>query len=105
MIVCSCNILTLSQIEAVITDFLKTDEWNLITPGMVYHAMRKRGKCCACFPSVIDAIVRVTEAFHRARATPEAKILPFVARIRAEHERCETVRALAAWARMRAKAV
>lgn len=95
MIVCSCNVIALREIEDVIVGFLKADEWQLITPGMVYHAMAKRGKCCSCFPRVIDTIVSVSEAYHRRKATPEDKIIPFIARIRAEHERCETVRRIA----------
>ncbi|MCR9123402.1 MAG: (2Fe-2S)-binding protein [Phyllobacteriaceae bacterium] len=95
MIVCSCNVIMLREIEDVITGFLHADEWQLITPGMVYHAMAKRGKCCGCFPRVIDTIISVSEAYHRRKATPEDKIVPFIARIRAEHDRCETVRRLA----------
>lgn len=95
MIVCSCNVIMLREIEDVITGFLHADEWQLITPGMVYHAMAKRGKCCSCFPRVIDTIISVSEAYHRRKATPEDKIVPFIARIRAEHDRCETVRRLA----------
>ena len=95
MIVCSCNVIALKQIEAAITEFLDADEWQFITPGMVYHAMRKRGQCCSCFPRVIDTIISVSEAYHRRKATPEAQIIPFIRRIREEHERCETVRAMA----------
>lgn len=101
MIVCSCNVIAMAEIEGVITGFLEADEWRLITAGMVYHAMEKRGKCCSCFPRVIDTIIRVTEDFHRRRATPEARILPYIARIRSEHERCETARALARQRRLR----
>jgi len=101
MIVCSCNVIALREIEDVITGFLDADEWQLITPGMVYHAMAKRGKCCSCFPRVIDTIVSISEAYHRRKATPEHEIVPFIARIRAEHDRCETVRRLTKSARLR----
>ena len=95
MIVCSCNIVTKEEISDVVRDFLRDDEWQLITIGMVYHAMAVRGKCCGCFPNAIDIIIDVTEQWHRAHARDEATIIPFVARIREEHERCETVRNLA----------
>jgi hypothetical protein len=26
--------------------------------------MDKRGRCCSCFPNVVDIIVRVTEEYH-----------------------------------------
>ncbi len=99
MIVCSCNFITSREIEEVVTGFLEIDAWRLITPGMVYHAMAKRGKCCGCFPGVIDIIIDTTTDFHRRRMTPEAKIIPFVTEIRREHERCDTIRRLRALAK------
>ena len=99
MIVCSCNVIARREIEDVITTFLDDDPWRLITAGRVYHAMRKRGKCCSCFPRVIDMIVSISEDYHRRMRTPEAEIIPFIAAIRTEHERCETARALARAAR------
>lgn len=95
MIVCSCNFITSQEIESVITDYLDQDEWQLITPGKIYHAMKKRGKCCGCFPGVIDIIIRTTEAYHVSRQSPPDKVVPFIQRIRDEHARCETARRLA----------
>ncbi len=95
MIVCSCNFITSQEIEAVITEFLDLDEWQLITPGKIYHAMKKRGKCCGCFPGVIDIIIRTSQAYHARKQSPQDKVLPFIQRIREEHQRCETVRRLA----------
>lgn len=96
MLVCSCNIIARNELELVITELLQQDAWQLITPGTVYHAMSKRGKCCGCFPQVIDIIVDTTKAYHASLATPEAKIIPFINKIRAEHDRCETMRKLMA---------
>lgn len=101
MIVCSCNYISSKEIEEVITGFLDQDEWQLITPGKVYHAMEKRGKCCGCFPGVIDTIIKTTEAYHLQKQSPSDKIIPFIQRIRDEHERCETIRRLAALNRLR----
>lgn len=92
MIVCSCNVITKSEIEAVICDFLEQDAWQLITVGMVYHAMQKRGKCCGCFPNAIGIIVDCTERWHRENDSPEAEILPFIGRIRSEHDRFESIK-------------
>jgi len=92
MIVCSCNLITSEDITQIVRDFLSIDEWQLITVGMVYHAAEKRGKCCGCFPDAIDMIVKTTEAWHRERANDECVVIPFVQRIREEHDRCETFR-------------
>lgn len=80
---------------------LEKDAWQLITPGVVYHAMKQRGRCCGCFPNVVAIIVETTERYHRELETPEAQIIPFIQKIRAEHERCETARMIARKARMR----
>lgn len=95
MIVCSCNVILKNEIEGVVVGLLDEDAWRLITPGVVYHAMKKRGRCCGCFPNVISIILEVTERYHRDRETPDEKIIPFIQKIRDEHLRCETARALA----------
>ena len=92
MIVCSCNVIMLSEIEEVILDFLEEEPWQLITAGMIYHAMQKRGKCCGCFPRVIDVIVQVTTEYHERLSSSQADLEPLVRRIRAEHDRTERIR-------------
>jgi len=95
MIVCSCNIITEADIAGIVTEFLEQDPWRLIVPVQVYHAMRQRGRCCGCFPRVVDIIVETTEAFHRRRAVPEGEIIAFIGRLKDEHRQCETARLLA----------
>ena len=46
MLVCSCNFITVKEIEDVINALLDEDCWQLIVPAKVYHAMEKRGRCC-----------------------------------------------------------
>ncbi len=66
MIVCQCNILSKAEIEAAVEQLLAQDPWRLIVPSTVYHAMRMRGRCCGCFPDVVEIIGEVT-----ARMRPE----------------------------------
>ena len=95
MLLCSCNLIARAEIEETIRGFLQQDPWMLITPSRVYHALEKRGRCCGCFPNVINIIISETEMFHRTvTQTPEAEIVPFIAEIREEHARCETARLL-----------
>ncbi|MEM1376529.1 MAG: (2Fe-2S)-binding protein [Pseudomonadota bacterium] len=93
MIVCSCNSITKKSIEAVVHEFLDEDAWRLITVGMVYHALEKRGQCCGCFPNAIDVIVKATDAWHRQREFDEDVVVAFVQKIREEHTRFEQNRA------------
>lgn len=71
MIACHCNIITEAEIEQIIVSFLDEDRWQLIVPAKVYHAMEQRGKCCRCFPNVVDIIIRTTDAYHARCETPD----------------------------------
>ncbi|MGV3550320.1 (2Fe-2S)-binding protein [Rhizobium sp.] len=82
MMVCSCNLITDKDIKEVITSLLDEDCWQLIVPGKVYHAMQKRGRCCGCFPNVVDLIVKTTEDYHAARESQGAEVVDFIARLK-----------------------
>nr|WP_245314624.1 (2Fe-2S)-binding protein [Sinorhizobium alkalisoli] len=86
MLVCSCNYITEKEIEDTIVSLLDEDCWQLIVPAKVYHAMEKRGRCCGCFPNVVDIIIRTTEAYHARRDSTEAEIFDFMTRLRQFHE-------------------
>ena len=94
MLICSCNIITQDEIENVITDLLKQDPWQLIVPVQVYHEMGKRGRCCGCFPRLVDVIVSTSEAFHRELHTEENKVIEFISCLKEKHQQCETARML-----------
>ncbi len=64
MLICHCNLITEREIEEAILDLLERDPWTLIVPAKVYHSLSKRGRCCGCFPNVVETIIRVTEAYH-----------------------------------------
>ncbi len=64
MLICHCNLISEKEIEQAIIDLLAHDPWILIVPAKVYHALQKRGRCCGCFPNVVETIIRVTEAYH-----------------------------------------
>ena len=78
MIVCSCNIITRREIEAVIEEILAEDAYAVLTPGLLYHRLGRRGRCCGCFPLVSEILVehgtRVRARLERGeRATPNAE--------------------------------
>lgn len=73
MIVCHCNFITDVDIVAAVVEMLDQDPWQLIVPGKVYRALEKRGKCCACFPNVVEIIVQTVESHHaRQKSEPDA---------------------------------
>jgi len=82
MLVCHCNLITENEIEETIVSLLEADPWQLIVPAKVYHTLAKRGRCCGCFPNVVETIIRVTEAFHAKTAMGEAEIVSYLDRVR-----------------------
>lgn len=85
MMVCSCNIITDKDIRDVIVSLLDEDCWQLIVPGKVYHAMQKRGRCCGCFPNVVDIIVDTTRDYHAARNSESVEVVDFMERLKVFH--------------------
>jgi hypothetical protein len=57
MIVCSCNLITRGDLESVIEEILVDDPYAILTPGLLYHRLGRRGKCCGCFPLVSQILV------------------------------------------------
>ncbi|WLR97114.1 (2Fe-2S)-binding protein [Shinella sumterensis] len=86
MLVCSCNFITEKDIVDVINGLLDEDCWQLIVPAKVYHAMQKRGRCCGCFPNVVDIIIRTTEQYHARGDSTDAEIFDFMTRLKQFHE-------------------
>lgn len=82
MLVCHCNIITEKDIERTIIDLLDQDPWQLIVPAKVYHAMAKRGRCCGCFPNVVETIIRVTEEYHARSEAGVVDIVSHLERVR-----------------------
>lgn len=82
MIVCHCNLISEKEIEDTIVGLLDEDRWQLIVPSKVYHAMGKRGRCCGCFPTVVDTIIRVTEDYHRRADSTPSEIVDFMERLK-----------------------
>ncbi len=82
MLICHCNIITEKEIEATIVALLDADPWQLIVPAKVYHALAKRGRCCGCFPNVVETIIRVNEEYHCRSKIDGAEIVTFLDRVR-----------------------
>lgn len=82
MLVCSCNIITQKEIENAIREMLDVDPWQLIVPAKVLHAMNSRGRCCGCFPNLVETIIRVTEAYHCQAGAGEADVVAYLDRVR-----------------------
>jgi hypothetical protein len=82
MLVCHCNLITQKEIEDTIVELLDLDPWQLIVPAKVYHTLKKRGRCCGCFPNVVETIIQVTEDYHLRLGARDSEIVPFLDRVR-----------------------
>lgn len=82
MLVCHCNMITEKEIEQTIIDLLEKDPWQLIVPAKVYHTLQKRGRCCGCFPNVVETIIRVTEHYHARSEASDVDIVSHLDRVR-----------------------
>ena len=83
------------EIRETIRSLLKDDPWRLITPVQVYHEMGKRGRCCGCFPGLVDLILETTEHYHLEMTSDRSTVISFINKLKKEHEQCETARILA----------
>lgn len=82
MLVCHCNLITEKEIEETIIQLLDQDPWNLIVPAKIYHTMKKRGRCCGCFPNVVETIIRVTENYHSRSEAHGLDVVSHLDRVR-----------------------
>ncbi|CAN7663740.1 MULTISPECIES: (2Fe-2S)-binding protein [Aminobacter] len=82
MLICHCNLITQKEIEDTIVELLDRDPWTLIVPAKVYHTLQKRGRCCGCFPNVVETIIRVTEAYHARSESGEMDVVSHLDRVR-----------------------
>lgn len=82
MLICHCNLITQKEIEEVIIQLLDQDPWTLIVPAKVYHTLQKRGRCCGCFPNVVETIIRVTESYHSCSEASEGDVVSHLDRVR-----------------------
>ncbi|MGD9914016.1 MAG: (2Fe-2S)-binding protein [Rhizobiaceae bacterium] len=82
MLICHCNLITEKEIEETIIELLHDDPWQLIVPAKVYHTLQKRGRCCGCFPNVVETIIRITEAYHASADSGGNDVVSHLDRVR-----------------------
>jgi hypothetical protein len=94
MIVCSCTVITDSDIETALVEILNRPNAPIPTPGVVYRHLQKRMNCCGCAPLAVDTIYNKVDELERKGlispnvcAQTRSKLLEFAvwrARVREE---------------------
>jgi len=87
MIMCQCNVLSAQEVEDIILGFLAEDCWQLVVPGRVFNAAKKRGRCCGCFPNIVETIIKVTENYHLEHRNDGEQSVIFLEKVRALREK------------------
>lgn len=65
MIVCSCNMLTDTDIELALVEIMSQREPPLPTPGVVYRHLQKKMVCCGCAPLAVSTIYEKIDGLAR----------------------------------------
>ena len=82
MLICHCNVITEKEIEETIVELLDKDPWNSSCRRKSITRLHKRGRCCGCFPNVVETIIRVTENYHARSEAGGADIVSHLDRVR-----------------------
>lgn len=73
MFVCSCNVITATDIARAIDRLRMADPALILTPGLIYRTLGCRPKCGCCLPLVSRMIEEASESGDAAYE-PEAEM-------------------------------
>ena len=65
MIICSCNMISDSDLEIALVEILSQPDAPLPTPGVVYRHLSKKMRCCGCAPLAVTTIYEKIDALAR----------------------------------------
>ncbi len=84
MIVCSCTVITDTDIEDALVEILNAPNAPIPTPGIVYRHLSKRMNCCTCAPVAVETIYNKVDELEKKglisptlSATTRSKLLEF----------------------------
>ena len=73
MIICSCSVVTDTDIELALVEILSQPDAPLPTPGVVYRHLEKKMICCGCAPLAVATIYeKIDQLAKRGLACPYA---------------------------------
>ncbi len=72
MIVCSCAVITDSDIEVAVSEIMSIGPGILPTPGVVFRHLNKKMNCCTCAPVAVTAIYAAMD-----RLAETTRVCPF----------------------------
>lgn len=72
MIVCSCAVISDSDLEQALIEIMSAPDAPVPTPGVVYRYLSKRMRCCNCSQLVVDTIYETLE-----RLEAQGRICPY----------------------------
>lgn len=89
MIICSCAVISESDIERAVIEIMSAPLAMLPTPGVVFRHLNKKMNCCTCAPVAVSAIYSAMD-----RLASDTSVCPYaLADARAKLIRIEERRA------------
>ena len=61
MIVCSCSVITDTDVAEAVSALRTADPFVVLTPGLIYRHLRKRPSCGSCLPLITKLMVAYDE--------------------------------------------
>lgn len=87
MIVCSCTMISDSDIEDALVEILNQSNAPIPTPGVVYRHLSRRMNCCSCAPLAVETIYKKVNELEKKGlicpnvcATARSKLIEFTGR-------------------------
>ncbi|HVZ03444.1 hypothetical protein [Hyphomicrobium sp.] len=72
MIVCSCAVISDTDIEFAVSEIMSAEPGLLPTPGVVFRHLNKKMNCCRCAPVTVSAIYAAMD-----RLAQTTRVCPF----------------------------
>jgi len=87
VIVCSCTMISDSDIEDALVEILNQPNAPIPTPGVVYRQLSRRMNCCSCAPLAVETIYKKVNELEKkglicpdVGATARSKLIEFTGR-------------------------
>lgn len=61
MIICSCNVISVQDIERAAERIRERDPDTILTPGLVYKEIGYNPKCCVCLSQIVQLVYSTKE--------------------------------------------
>lgn len=73
MILCSCTVITSTELKASVCEMTAEDLYEIITPGRLFHHLDRRMNCARCASLIDQEIIKERTRLQTAEKTDPSK--------------------------------